>query len=634
MKLDKIKNELVPLKNAMKLMALMLCIFTGLKILFFIVNESVIPHPKLHDLPIIILQSLRFDTATLLYVNALFLFLILIPLPVRGNKYYQNLLKIIYIVPNLISIVFEMIDIGFFPFSQRRFILSDFEMMMNNAAMIPTYVLENWYLLIIFIALYFLMSSLYNKFFSKNFANTSAIIQILIFLFSTTIIIIGMRGGLQLRPIVPATAAEFVPESRQMPLIASTSMNLIFSTQQRLLTLPNNYDPTSACSIHQVCHVTNPAYKTKDNIVIIILESFGKEAVGYFNDYECNTPFLDSLLNQSYVPKHTFANGLRSTQGITAIASGLPSIMEDPLMFSAYQSNNIEGIGSYLSEVGYQSFFFHGANKGSMEFERFAKMAGFNHYYDIDEYPNSKDYDGSWGIWDYPYFQYIKNNIDTVTTPFCAMFFSLTSHHPYKTEDWFEKKYPNLTPFNRAMRYTDNALRNFFSEAKKSKWYDNTLFIILADHSGLSTHSEYQNAYSRYEIPIAFFHPKRKMSSPNEIVQQIDLLPTVLDIVGYPKPYFSFGKSIFDTTPGRYVINYSDGIHQLLSYPYLIQKSQNDIHGVFNVEVDPLLKSNLTTQMPAISSNLYKELNTIINQYNYAMIHNKLNFESQSAICK
>lgn len=624
--MSKLQEELSYISNGLKRMFWLLMIFTLVKIVFFAINQHLIPHPNFKESIVIFLQSLRFDTSALLYVNMIFVLSFILPFSFRSHPIYRKIQLFFFIVPNLFSIIFELIDVGFFPFSQRRFIKSDFDMMFDNLNMVPVYVLDNWYLTFFLAGMVYLLYRIFKKYDKPVVVKLNILSQCSIFIISILLSIIGLRGGLQLRPIVPGTAAEYVNESRQMPLIASTTMNLIFSTQQRFLSENKNFDAKLAENINPLIHQYQRKLTTKpQNVVVIVLESFGKEAIGFYNKYQCFTPFLDTFLTKTTQAKHSFANGLRSSQGITALASGIPAMMEDPLMFSAYQSNQIEGIGTHLNDLGYQSFFFHGANKGSMEFERFSKMCGIDHYYDIDEYPDAKDYDGSWGIWDDKYFQYFKNNLDTVSTPFYAMMFSLTSHHPYKVEQWFKEKNPSLNDFERATLYTDYALKHFFEEAKKTKWYDNTLFVILADHTGLSTHPEYQNVWSRYQVPIAFYHPNQTLKFETEQMQQIDIMPSILDYVGYQKPFFAFGKSCFNENEKNHtIINYGEGIYQIIDFPYLLLKNSNQIVGLFNLESDPTLKNDLQKVEKENSARLLQLLNIQIDQHHHAMIHNQL----------
>ncbi|MEY4903750.1 MAG: hypothetical protein RLZZ292_1565 [Bacteroidota bacterium] len=321
--------------------------------------------------------------------------------------------------------------------------------------------------------------------------------------------VLAGRGGLQLRPLTPIVATQYVSDMRLAPIVSNTTMNFLVSMQFQYLEEPTYFSQEILDKEYSLQHPADTSHTfTPYNVVVIALESFGKEFSAQYNTYEGYTPFLDSISDYGYTCEQSYANGLRSTQGIVAITAGIPALMNDPLMISAYQSNQIESLASLLRKKGYETGFFHGSNVGSMEFEKYAKLAGFQHFYDRRAFPDQTQYDGNWGIWDAPFFQFFAQTLEKdYKQPFLGFIFSLTSHHPFRTEAWFEAQYPNLDPVNRSVLYTDYALRKFFETAQKMPWYSNTLFVICADHTGVSTHAEYQTKEGKYRVPIVFLPP-------------------------------------------------------------------------------------------------------------------------------
>ena len=348
---------------------------------------------------------------------------------------------------------------------------------------------------------------------------------------------------------MPITAMAYVEDSRFTPLVTNTSIGLIFSMQQGQLEPLSYYSPEELDRHFSLTYsMQNTSPVRQKNVVVLVLESFGKAQIGYYqkNSRKSNTPFLDSLIQHCFQCPASFANGLRSTQGIVATLAGIPALMEDPLMFSAYQGNHLQGFGHLLGALGYTTGFFHGSNPGSMEFGRFAKSAGFDYAFDRTHYPDQSHYDGSWGIWDMPYFQYMLSTIDTFPQPFGAVLFSLSSHHPYQVESWFEAQYPKLDPISRSYRYTDEALRRFFEQAAQEDWFANTLFVITADHCGPSQSKRSLNPVERYSIPLLWYDPSQSIEGPTDcIAQQKDILPSILDYIGYNGIIKSFGRSPF-----------------------------------------------------------------------------------------
>jgi len=364
----------------------------------------------------------------------------------------------------------------------------------------------------------------------------------------------------------------------------------------------------------------------KENVFIIVLESFGKEHIGFFNDYEKSpTPFIDSLMLESWYFENAFANGVRSTQGIASISASIPALMDNALMFSPYQGNRLNGIAAHLGKKGYSSGFFHGSNPGSMEFERFSKLTGYQNFYDRTAYPNQEDYDGNWGIWDAPFFQFTANEVNKYPEPFTALLFSLTSHHPYFVEKFFEEKHPNEKPLLRAIRYTDFALKQFFETAKTMDWFDNTLFIITADHIGKRSIRKYKTLVGSYQIPLIFYKPNSDLKGTNSsIIQQTDILPTVLEYLNYDESYNAFGESAFDTLSDKNAYMYSNQIYQILNDSLLLSFDQEETIGVFNYKKDVFLQKDLKEKNNSVNTLLENKLKAVIQAHHRVMVNNQL----------
>ena len=151
-------------------------------------------------------------------------------------------------------------------------------------------------------------------------------------------------------------------------------------------------------------------------------------------NYVSYTPFLDSLASKSLVFDNAFANGRKSIHGMSSVLAGIPSF-KDAFTSSPYANQKIESVVSVLNLEGYDTSFFHGAPNGSMGFLGFSNILGFDHYYGKTEFGNDALFDGFWGIWDLPFFQFTKETIDTKKTPFFSTIFTVTSHEPYIIPD-------------------------------------------------------------------------------------------------------------------------------------------------------------------------------------------------------
>ncbi len=598
------------------------------RISFYIFNADAFPISGIWDFLKLLFFGLRFDFAALVYVNSLLALTYIIPFSFRKNSTYQKIQKWIFIIVNSFALIFEVGDMGYFRFAFRRAIGSDLNLIGETTNMAFQFFQDFWYLLI----LYALLVALLNYIYKKTTLPTPPIkfnflIQLLIFPMIIGLLIVGMRGGIQLRPIMSLTAAQYVNDMRLMPLQTNTTLSLLFSVQQDFIKERQYMSKEEEAKLFSFSKNPQPKGKfKKENVFIIVLESFGKEHIGFFNDYEKSpTPFIDSLMMESWYFENAYAAGTRSTQGIAAISASVPALMDNALMFSPYQGNRLDGIAAHLGKKGYSSGFFHGSNPGSMEFERFSKLTGYQNFYDRTAYPNQKDYDGNWGIWDAPFFQFTANTVNQYQEPFTALLFSLTSHHPYHVEKYFEEKHPDEKPILRAIRYTDYALQQFFETAKKMDWYDNTLFIITADHIGKRTIKKYGTLAGLYQIPLLFYRPNSDLKGKySSIVQQTDILPTVLDYLKFDEPYIAFGESAMDTLTDKNAYMYSSQIYQILNDSLLLSHNQKETIGVYNYKKDVFLKNDLKDKKDPVNILLENKLKAVIQAHHRAMINNQL----------
>lgn len=146
-----------------------------------------------------------------------------------------------------------------------------------------------------------------------------------------------------------------------------------------------------------------------------------------------------------------------------------------------------------------------------MNFDGFTNHVGFEKYYGKNEYNNNKDYDGNWGIFDEPFLQYLGKQLTKTQQPFLASVFTLSSHHPYTIPAQHMNRFPKGTMIvHETVGYTDYAVRRFFEYAKQQPWFENTLFVITADHSALTETKEFKTALGLYRIPVIFYSPKNE----------------------------------------------------------------------------------------------------------------------------
>jgi phosphoglycerol transferase MdoB-like AlkP superfamily enzyme len=363
----------------------------------------------------------------------------------------------------------------------------------------------------------------------------------------------------------------------------------------------------------------------KSNVVIIILESFSKEytGIGHRISY---TPFLDSLMKESYVFNHAFANGKRSAEGIPAILAGVPTLMDEPYNSSAYATNTISSLPNLLKPLGYTSSFFHGGTDGTMNFKSFAAIAGFDNYYGRNAYNNENDYDGHWGIWDEPFLQYFAGKLKVMKEPFLASVFTLSSHDPYLVPQKYEGRFPAGTlEIDASVGYSDFALRRFFETIRLEPWFKNTIFVLSPDHTGISGDPFYANNVGQYSIPICFYLPGGLLKgSDSTTVQQTDILPTLLDLLGFDKPFFAFGKNAFDKTQPHFAVNYWGNTYQLYQGNHFLEFNGKTVTGFFDMKNDSLLQNNMCKTPSATQNQMEILLKAYLQTYIQSLVNNKM----------
>jgi hypothetical protein len=523
---------------------------------------------------------------------------------------------------NSLFLLLNFIDTYYFPFSKQRMKTDIFSLLSSGGDffdLLPSYLIDYWLLF-----LFYLLAIVGSHFFIKKALvfkenNNSFKFKIVEITIICVLLIVFARGSLSSRPLDIVDAAKY-GSSAHIPLIINTPFQLIKNIQRNELVEMSYFDFPEA--FYQPIKQIVPIFpERKYNVVVIILESVGKEYVGALNEgKQTFTPFLDSLINESMVFENCFANGSRSVEAIPSIFCGAPSLIDNGLIFSRYAGNEYNSLASSLQKRGYHTSFFHGANNGSMNFDSFSKAIGFQHYYGKNEYNNNKDFDGNWGIFDEPFFQFFAEKLNNTPTPFLTSVFSLSSHHPYAVPEKYENKFTaSEHPLLQSVQYTDYALKQFFEKAKKSTWFANTLFVITADHTALAFEDKYKRRTGKFAVPLVFFHPTDTFFHHKRyqtIVQHADIYPSIMNVLGMKEQMITFGSSFFDHQEENFTINYYNN-----TYHYF-QKGYDLLFDGTKVNIP---EDNQDTMLYFLEN----KIKSIVQQYNYRVINNKFRVENE-----
>ncbi len=629
-------NYFVYLKSLIKKLGIAFLLFSLCRIIFYLVYTN-----NFSDVSFsLFIYGLRFDMVAIAFLFSPLIFLQLLPFSFRGLKWYHKTLNIFFYIAIVIGITLNMVDVGYFEYTLKRTTADLFGMISTGDdffTLLPHYIIDFWYAYVFCAVLIYIAVFLYKRFCKltvtfKPYLKKDYFIHSAIFIGFISFLILGMRGGLQYKPLSIINAGQYA-ETQNIPLVLNTPFSIMKTLSADKVEAIEYFNENELVNIYTPeQEIKGSAQFKGKNVVLIILESFAKEYIGSLNNNKGYTPFLDSLIDESYVYENAYANGQRSMESLPSILAGLPQLMGSSYIISNYASNELDGLPKILKQNGYNTSFYHGGANGTMGFNGFTKIIGIDNYYGLDEYPKNlkkKDYDGLWGIFDEPYLQYFSNELNNKKEPFFSTVFTLSSHHPYTIPKNHLNQFPkgNLD-IHESIGYADFALKQFFKKSKKMPWFNNTIFVFTADHSSLSESAYYKSKLNRFAIPILIYDPTGNLKGKNkEYFQQIDITPTLLSLTIGDNSIIAFGNNSFQEKD-KVVINYISNTYQMAFNEYFLIFDGEKTTNFYNTEKDSLLKDNLIdnlSQSESVIKNKYEtRLKAIIQQYNNRIINNQL----------
>jgi len=616
----------------------MVGLYSLIRFLFYLYNLSLFQGISIDETITIFFQGIRFDITIIIYINLMFIIMSSLPFPIHTNKKYAIIQKGVYLIFNLAGIFIALADIAFYRFNSKRLDSEALSLLGTLPKMLGSFLADYWYLILLFIVIGYALSKVYN-FVGKRESNVqvSFIKRIISFVLVLSFGLIGIRGGFQNRPLSPAMANSIV-RMELAPLITNSPLTFFFSLANRKLDSKNYYSDVEVNNIYPIKKriplLSDSLRKRKPNIVILILESFSAEYMGFLTPSSNYTPVMDSLSKKSLVFNRAFANGRRSSQGLVAITGGIPALMDDPIMYSEYMGNNLYALPFLLNRFGYQTAFLNSSPKKMLGWQNYIGKAGFEQYLNKDDYNKPENDDGHWGTYDHYFLGYLNKKLGEFNQPFFATFFTISSHDPYLIPEYLQSKFGKSGNYFNALRYADWSLGEFFKEASKQPWFDNTIFILTADHTnGAAWKSPDQNqknfkrANNRvgiYHIPIMIYAPQLIAASETDrVIQQMDIFNTVLSLVDYEDSIYSFGQSVFSEEPG-FAVQYVNGIYQLIEGDYILLFQNDIVIGLYNYIQDIDMENNLINDEKNRLEYMQRKLKAIIQQYNNTLNRNSM----------
>ena len=601
--------------------------------------------------------GLLFDTPAILYTNAIILVMFLLPLHWKEHPVYYRVARWIYTIVNSIAVYMNLMDCVYFPFTGKRTTTSVFAEFSNESTgeMLKIFggqFLSHWYLVLLAALVTWAFWKLFRPIPKSVERPTHKpryyTIQVISLFVTIPLCIAAIRGGVtkSTRPITISNANQYVNRPAETGIVLNTPFSIFRTLKKTPFVVPNYMSDEEATAIYTPLHQPNDsAAFTPRNVVVLILESFSKQHIGFYNKtlrngtYHGFTPFLDSLITDGAMTyRYSYANGRKSIEGMPSVLSSLPNFVE-PLFLTPASLNVMSGLARELGEnKGYTTAFFHGAQNSSMGFHAFARATGFQRYYGREEYnadPNfhgDDDFDGTWAIWDEEFFQFYAQQMNTMKEPFMTALFSASSHDPFVVPEKYKGRFPQgESPLQECIAYTDYALKRFFEEASKQPWFKNTLFVITADHVSQQIDPFYCTTLGNYCVPIILYapgDPSLHGYDEQQVVEQIDIMPTVLGYLHYDKPYIAFGR---DMISGQ--ANDGFALHWLpesSSYEYVwgdyaLQFDGKEVTSAYAFRTDSTFAHNVLGKIPPATRNrMERHMKSFIQQYMQRMTTDQL----------
>lgn len=619
---------------------LMLC-----RLLFYAYNSTLMGEIPFSEWWSLVCGSFKFDTVSILYANALFIIMSLLPLRLRERSWWRRIKFWYYVVVNaVLLVVTNLADAIYFHYTQKRFTADEifFADNDNSAMLVLKFAAENWYIVLVGVAfIIMLVAGYWRK--TREWGMFSGvgyyIYSTLIFIAAIGLSIGGIRGGFtkMTRPITMSNATLYTADNMRATMILSNPFCILRTIgSSGKISYEKYFSDEELASIytpeHRPVEKLSAAELEGRNVVVFVMESFSAEHSALLRPdlYEDKaekgyTPFFDSLMRQSYTFYNMYANGRRSIQALPAVWASIPSY-KNPFVLMPQAMADTRALPAILRDKGYRTMFFCGSDHGSMGFGAFARTTGIEHLYsrqDYEKHHGKDDFDGYWGIWDEKFIGYMGEELQKSTEPFFATIFTLTSHHPFVVPEEYEGKLPEgLTPNHKCVAYVDQAVGKFFARYENEEWFKNTIFVFVADHVSSEQFSDvFRSSPGSYQV-MGFIHAPESslVGEHHQVVSQVDIMPTLLGLLGNEEPYFAFGRDIFGEVEAEPIsVSYDNNMFQAITVEHLVLFDEHRVVAVYSKD-DIRHENNLLGKVDV--SDIERRMKAMIQSY-YSRIEAK-----------
>lgn len=590
-----------------------------MRVLFVLANQSSVDVDSFGECLRLGFYGLRFDLTATAYFNALFILMRIVPFRFAGSRLYLKITDWVYYLTNSLMLVTCLGDMVYYRFSGTRMRWSGLQEIAadtNIGGIIGQYMLAYWWILPLAALTIAMLVWIYKRpviVDMKLHGRRAAGIRVTAFIVLAGMTFLAMRGRAGSgNPLNIADATWGARSARQINVVLNTPFTLLRSIGKgagvERLTF---FSEARLAELRSSVHRGIAGEFKRKNVMIIILEGGGSifmDSLNRFDDGKGELrglmPFTDSIISRSLVFDRMMATGRSSNGGANAILSSFPAFEPFSYMLSPYNATPFDSPATLLKREGYHSAFYYGCNHGSFNIDQLAHASGFDRVVDRAAYPEpDRDYDHAWGIYDRPMAQFVVKDLSALEQPWIASWFTISAHTPNKmpdTESLDGYRYKEASP-QRGMEYTDRCLRQLFYQARECGWYENTIFVITADHGNrdFKAGSHYDTPYIRYHVPFIVFTPDGSIAPRrvgDRVVSQFDIAPTLMSLLGYPHDYIAVGTDQTAQDARSYGISFIDNRFMITSPERVVftDSRASAIEAVYDAVNDPELTSPLT----------------------------------------
>ena len=525
-------------------------------------------------------NGIRFDLSTIAYIILpIWVILFFSMFPIFREKLYSKakaLIKYYIQLIILFSTIIIIFDIGFYYEFYTRINYLAIEYLNFIDITLKTIINQFPYNLFLAIIPIFIFFEL--RFFNKKLSKTSLPLYSSIYqwagysFLSLIILIIIMRGGFQSKPLnfshSNISQYKFVNQlginpmwnlaySYQSALKENSSSRLAsipISIEESLQITRDNIQEKNSTLIrddYPLLRTTNSINKkTNYNVVIILMESFAGHYVGVLGNKKNITPEFDKLSKEGLLFRRMFSIGSRTNRGLSGTLLSFPAIPRFVSIFMDLSINQeFSSMANILKQRNFSSNFIFSGDLKYDNMKGFLSTQGYDQFYGEEEFDDDA-FSTSWGVSDEGLFNKSLEILSTQSEPFFSTILTMSNHPPYlfPESSAFERIKSNKKNESRlnAFKYSDWALGNFISEFKRLPLYERTIFVILGDHGFISDDYNQNTSIdlASYHIPCLVIAPGLDSDINNRIASQVDIIPTILDLLGGSFIHHSWGKSL------------------------------------------------------------------------------------------